>query len=1024
MAAVNSARRYATAIGALLVCCGSAFALNPALDVSQYAHTSWRNRDGFARSEIDGIAQTADGYLWLATQFGILRFDGVRTAPWQPPPGQRLASDIVRTLLAARDGALWIGTANGLASWKNGKLRAYPDLASFRITSLVEDHAGAIWAGAYQANDGKICEIRGGNIHCYPEIHGPGQEVTGLHEDNQGNLWVATLTGVWRYRPGAREDYPTPDEPNGIRGFADSPDGGILIAAPGGVRRLSGGKSTVLWPFPDAVRASRGRWLLRDRDGGLWAGTSNAGIVHVHNGRTDVFDETDGLSGNFITSIFEDREGNIWIGTFKGLDRFREMPVVTYTSKQGLSNVPQGSVLATNDGSVWAGMSDGLNRVKDGQVTAYRPRGFNPISGRREIEVKGMPERGGQSLFQDSRGRIWVGTRKAVGYLDDDRFVASAPGGVVDAFAEDAAGNIWFASQEHGLAKITPQNEITQTSWAALGHMGRGDPIVPDLSRGGLWLGFYEGGISWFKDGGVGKTYTAADGLAGGSVTDLRFDGEGALWVAAQGGVSRVKNGHIAGLSSRNGLPCDTVVWTIEDNERSLWLYMPCGLVRIARPELDAWLAATDKVRWTLRSVVFDNSDGAESRGAVGGFTPRVARSRDGKLWFASTDGLSFVDPHHLPFNNLPPPVRVEQITADRKIYDTSPGRHLPPLVRDLEIDFTALSLVAPEKNRFKYKLEGYDTDWQDAGTRRQAFYTNLSPRRYRFRVMASNNSGVWNEAGASLDFSIDPAWNQTLWFRAAVVAAFFAVLWGWYRYRLHQLARQFDIRMEERVNERTRIARDLHDTLLQGFQGVLLKFSAVSYMLPDQSQARDLLEQAVDQARQSIEEGRDAVQGLRTSTLASDDLARTIGTIGEELAEDSLNHRRPRFRIEVQGAPMDLAPLVRDEVCRIVVEALRNAFHHADAGQIEVAIHYEKRCLRVQVRDDGKGIEQSVLEAGGRERHHGLKGMHERASLIRGKLEVWSKPGFGCEVELTVPAPLAYAAPHAGPHTGQRRVS
>jgi len=372
--------------------------------------------------------------------------------------------------------------------------------------------------------------------------------------------------------------------------------------------------------------------------------------------------------------------------------------------------------------------------------------------------------------------------------------------------------------------------------------------------------------------------------------------------------------------------------------------------------------------------------------------------------------------------------VHIEQITANRRTYDpasaVSGSLRLPPLVRDLEIDYTALSLVAPEKNRFKYMLEGYDTDWQDAGTRRQAFYTNLSPRRYRFRVQASNNSGVWNEAGVSLDFSIDPAWYQTPWFPAAAVVALFAVVWSLYRYRLHHLERQFGLRMEERVNERTRIARDLHDTLLQGFQGVLLKFSAASYMLPDHSPARDLLEQAVEQARKSIEEGRDAVQGLRTSTLASNDLARTIGTIGEELAAESLNGRRPGFRIEVEGTPMDLAPLVRDEVCRIVVEALRNAFRHADAEQIEVAIHYEKRCLRVQVRDDGKGVDQSVLAAGGRDGHHGLKGMHERASLLRGKLEVWSKAGFGCEVELTVPAPVAYAAPHAGPHTGERHVS
>jgi signal transduction histidine kinase/ligand-binding sensor domain-containing protein len=994
-------------LGVLCVACPCAFALNPALEVSQYAHTSWRNRDGFARSEIDGIVQTADGYLWLATQFGILRFDGVRTAPWQPPPGQRLPSDHVMALLAARNGALWIGTERGLASWKNGKLREYPELAGLDVGSLVEDHVGAIWAGAYQVNDGKLCEIRGGNVHCDPEIHGPGQGVMAMREDSRGNLWVATYKGVWRWKPKAREYYPTPDEPNGIRGFADSPDGGILIAAPGAVRHLSGGKSTIVRPFPDAARASRSTCFLRDRDGGLWVGTTYGGIVHVHNGSTDVFAETDGLSGNFVTQLFEDREGNIWIGTSKGLDRFREMPVVTLTLKQGLSSSPQGAVLAARDGSVWAGMIDGLNGLNDGRVTAYRARGSKPIPGINEIEVKGMPQRGVAALFQDSRDRIWFGTPDTVGYLEDDRFVASAPGGNVDALAEDAAGNIWFDSHERGLTKITPQGEITQTPWTALGHKDTANPMVPDPARGGLWLGFYDGGIGWFRDGGVRKTYTAADGLAGGRVTDLRFDSESALWVAAQGGVSRVKNGRITNLNSRNGLPCDTVFWTIEDDDRSLWLYMPCGLVRIARAERDAWLAAPDNVHRTLRRVVFDNSDGAASPGNVGGYTPRVARSRDGRLWFKSTEGISFVDPHHLPFNNIPPPVHVEQITADRKIYDATPGRHLPPLVRDLEIDYTALSLVAPEKNKFRYKLEGYDSDWQDAGTRRQTFYTNLSPRHYRFRVMASNNSGVWNEAGASLDFSIDPAWYQTRLFQAACVATFLLLLAGFYRLRLRQVTRKFDLRMEERVNERTRIARDLHDTLLQSFQGVLLKFSALSYKLPENSEARADLEDAIDLARDAVTEGRDAVQGLRQSTLIPNDLARSIGAIGEELAGEQTG--KSGFRIHVEGAARDLPPLVRDEVYRIAVEALRNAFRHSGASQVEVEIRYDSRRFTMRVRDNGKGIDPQVIESGRRAGHHGLPGMHERAGLAGGTLAVWSKPGTGTEIELTISAAIAY---------------
>jgi signal transduction histidine kinase len=321
------------------------------------------------------------------------------------------------------------------------------------------------------------------------------------------------------------------------------------------------------------------------------------------------------------------------------------------------------------------------------------------------------------------------------------------------------------------------------------------------------------------------------------------------------------------------------------------------------------------------------------------------------------------------------------------------------------------LSLVAPEKVLFRYKLEGWDRDWQNAGTRRQAFYSNLPPRGYRFRVAACNNSGVWNEAGTFLDFAIAPAYYQTIWFRLSCVAAFLALLAALYQLRLRQMAQHFNIRMEERVNERTRIARDLHDTLLQSFQGVLLKFHAVTYMLPDRpADAGKMLEGIIEQARAAIAEGRDAVQGLRSSSVVSSDLAWAISTFGEGLAADHPNANSPHFRAHVEGRPRDLAPVLQDEVYRIAGEALRNAFRHARAKRIEVDIHYDRRQLRLRVRDDGKGIDTEVIDEGGRAGHHGLPGMQERAKLVGGKLAIWSELDSGTEVELTIPASVAYA--------------
>ena len=452
----------------------------------------------------------------------------------------------------------------------------------------------------------------------------------------------------------------------------------------------------------------------------------------------------------------------------------------------------------------------------------------------------------------------------------------------------------------------------------------------------------------------------------------------------------------------------------IEDDVDSVWLYMACGLVRIPRSALDAWAATVDKdmsARPTIQATLFDSSDGVRSAASLSTFSPHAGRSLDGKLWFLTVDGVMVVDPRHLPFNNLPPPVHIEQLTADHKIYDVASNAvHLPPLIRDLQIDYTALSLVAQEKMRFRYKLEGKDRDWQDVGTRRQAFYNDLPPRSYRFRVIASNNSGVWNEAGASLNFSVAPAYYQTDGFQLLSAVAILIVCAAILHLRSRQVARQFNMRLEERVNERTRIARDLHDTLLQSFHGVLLRFQAVTYLLPDRpAEAQAALNAVIEQASQAVTEGRDAVQGLRASAVVSSDFAGAIGVLGDELAKQ-LTTNPPDFRVDVEGIPRDLAPLLGDEVYRIAGEALRNAFRHANAKHIEVEVHYDRREFRLRIRDDGKGIDPKVLAGGGVTGHYGLAGMHERAAIVGGTLTIWSELDSGTEAELIIPASIAYA--------------
>ena len=771
------------------------FGMNPALDVSQYAHTAWKIRDGFAEGSIIAIAQTPDGYLWLGTAFGLYRFDGVRSVLWEPPPDQQLPSNTITKLVVARDGTLWIGTWSGLASWKNGRLTRYAELAGSAIFALVEDRAGSIWVGA-KGPDGKLCEIRNGSVRCGPEMGGVDRGVFGLHKDSNGNLWVGLEAGVWRWRGGPPEFYAVPGLPNGrMQGMADGEDGTVLIAASGAVMRLTDGRAKALYQFPTARRGFRVLKMLRDRDGGLWVAPAGRGIVHIHQGRTDVFSESDGLSGNDIYDLFEDREGNIWVATINGLDRFHELPVVTYSRKQGLSDIPWGGILAARDGSVWFATLNGLNRLSHGQVAVYRQ---HRMARGQEAVGNGLPDEGVGSLFQDSRGRIWVSTPREVGYLETNRFVpTSVPGGLVASFTGDASGNLWIANRELGLLRLSQDHVFPPIPWATFGRKDPAVVLATDPLHDGLWLGFSGGGVAWFRDGQVRSSYSASDGLGKGAVNQLRFDSEGALWIATEGGLTRLKDGHIATLTSKNGLPCDGVQWTMEDDAQAVWLMMPCGLVRVARSELDTRASARDQTPGTIHTTVFDNSDGLRTLAVVGDYTPRVAKSADGKLWFMSPDGIGVVDPHHLPFNKLRPPVHIERVAADGKEYgktlsgDVQSIPRLPSPVRELEIDYSALSLVVPEKVLFRYKLEGWDQDWQDAGTRRQAFYNNLPPRNYTFRVQACNNSGLWNEAGTSFNFSIAPAYYQTYWFRFSCFAAFVALLWALHRWRIRQLKDQ-----------------------------------------------------------------------------------------------------------------------------------------------------------------------------------------------------------------------------------------
>jgi signal transduction histidine kinase len=939
----------------LLACCRGASGLSPSLDISQYAHKAWTVREGFFRGAVNSIAQTRDGYLWLGTEFGLVRFDGVRSVPWGPSSGEHLPSNDILKLLVTHDGRLWIGTTAGLASWNDGRLTHYPELDGQGTLALLEDSQGTTWASSAGSPMGKLCAIQSGKVQCSGEDGALGRGVVSLYE-HWSSLWVGAGTGLWQWKPGAPRLHRMPGPPSEIFDLVAGDNSRLLIAVNGEMKQLVDGRAAA-YPVPGGGRFRPYR-LLRDHEGGLWMGSASQGLLHVHQGRTDQFGSAEGLSGENVNCLFEDREGNVWVGTNDGLDRFRDFAVPTLSSKQGFSRTVV-SALAARDGSVWFSTTDGLNRWNDGQITIYRKRG-DPLGLRaarppavREIYDNGLPDNAMGALGEDDRGRIWVSTIRGVAYFEDGRFipVRSLPSRNVYSIAEESAGSLWAYDLDqcfHLLNGLV----VERIPWDKLGHKDQATALIPDRVRGGVWLGFLQGGVSYFKDGQVRASYAAGEGR----VKSLQFDRDGTLWAATRGGLSRVKNGRVATLTSRDGLPCDAIHWVAEDDSHSFWLYLECGLARIDRSELDAW--AGDPKR-TVKATVFDSSDGVTSQWSAGSFSPQVAKSLDGKLWFVNRGGVSVIDPPHLPFNKLPPPVHIEQITADRKTHDASSKLRLPALTRDLEIEYTALSFVAPEKNRFRVKLEGRDPDWKDIGNERKAFYNDLPPRNYRFRVMASNNSGVWNEAGDSFDFSIDAAYYQTRWFQASCVAAFLGLLWVLYRYRLHQIAQRFNTRLDERA----RIARELHDTLLQSFHGLMFRYQAARNMLPRRpEEAMQTLDGALERTEQAIVEGRDAIHGLRASTVVTNELAQAVTALGVEMRPlDSSRESTSsfgRFHVVVEGQPRELHPILRDEVYSIAREAVRNAFRHAQAHDIEVEIAYNVSSFRLRIRDDGKGID------------------------------------------------------------------
>jgi signal transduction histidine kinase/ligand-binding sensor domain-containing protein len=973
----------------LLFFSGRLSALEPAHTITQYAHTVWTRQNAQLPGAVLALAQTPDGNLWVGTEFGLLRFDSLRFLPWTAPPGQRLVSEYIYSLAADRDGSLWIGTREGLSHWSGERLQYYQTSqgpAGPGVAAILVDRGGSVWVGTAGYRSGGLCRVEANRLHCYSGGDGlPGFGVLSLLEDRSGNLWAGGL-GLYRWKPGESHVYPVTNVPQ-ITSIVEDHHGEIWTSARG-VEHLTDGK-LVPYRLLDASQNIQPGTLLSDRDGGLWVGTQGQGLLHLYEGRLDRFTHADGLSGDVVRSLFEDREGNVWAATDGGLDQFRDFPVTTISKREGLSHDSVGSVFASHDGSVWIGTERGLNRVQGGKIISYDKR-------------DGLPSHGIMAIFEQQVGRVWVHSLAGLAYSERDRFHQLDGYPVRDirsiaAMTEDRDHCVWLSDPEHGLIQLRDTHITKVVPWSQFENK-QAWALEADHNDGGLWLGFAQGGIAYYKPGRAPRWYFTADGLTTGAVTDLHLNGDGTLWIATQGGLSRLTKGHIAALTGANGLPCDRIHAMVEDDGGALWLNTACGLVRVDPSELSAWSANPHR---KIQVKTYDASDGMRTRPTPTGYFRRAAKSNDGRLWFAVLDGVAVVDPRHLPENRLPPPVQIEQITAGHTAYLIHSHPELPPLTRELQIDYSALSFAAPEKVRFRYRLEGFDKEWMDAGGRRQAAYTNLPPRHYQFRVIASNNDGVWNETGASVDFSIQPAFYQTNWFRLASIAGFTLLLWGLHGLRLRRMAAQLNVRFEERLAERTRIAREIHDTLLQNISGFALQLDGLSKTV--RAPVRDRLHELRQQAEQCLREAREFVWDLRSPVLEEKDLSAALRGAGEEIVAGV----PVRFHMTVRGDCRPAPAKLQEQLLRIVQEATRNSVRHGQATEINMHVAYmDPDLIRVQMRDDGQGFD--LEEASGKLGHWGLTIMRERARQIGAELKISTAPGHGTEIEIVVPVASA----------------
>jgi signal transduction histidine kinase/ligand-binding sensor domain-containing protein len=981
----------------LLSLAPSAQALDPKLTISQYIHDEWGPEDGFPGGSVNSIAET-DGYLWIGAEKGLIRFDGNTFRLFDQSNTPELPSGPVLGLATDGDGGLWIRCVGpsllrsgpNLLRYRRGKFErvVFPnDAAEDFVTAVGGGPKGDLIlarpGGPFRYRGGKLDRI-GGNLGL---ARGLSISVTETDDDS---IWLGTPgTGLVRIRNG-QETLIT-----GLPNFKINcvlAGGGpkVWAGTDAGLVRWNGNEITRDGVPPPLQNHGRVLALARDRDSNTWVGTPEALFRINANGSYSVQRDDDRQAGP-VNAIFEDREGDLWVGRARGIERFRESAFLSYT------------------------------------------------------KIAGGP------LFVDSEGRTWVGSAKGgLVWLNGTKTESLARTAFGEALSADVVysidggpGELWVGRQKGGLTCLRPAGaSFAANTYTPANGLAPGIVYAVRRNRDGtVWAGTLGGGVSRLRGSQI-TTYTTTSGLASNTIYAIEEGANGTMWFATSSGLSSLSRGHWSTYTGKEGLPPGRINCLTEDSGGILWIGTDSGpaFVRSDRvqtpPQLpesllreifgitddghgSLWIATSKTVVRCPRSYLLGATQGV---GAFREFTPddgipgsegvrryrSVIKDGSGRIWFSLHGGVSVVDPIRLFRETVPAIVHIQSISADGNPVDMALPARIPAGRQRVGFRFTGLSMSAPERVRFRYRLDDLDHDWSQPLVTGEAAYTNLAPGYYRFRVMASNSEGLWSGTEAAVPVEVMPLFWQTWRFRIASALAFVLVCVTIHRIHLRQVTKQLNVRFEERLAERTRIAQDLHDTLLQGLLGASMQLHAVTEGVPAELPARSKLNAVLELLRRVTDEGRSAVNGLRTSHQ-SDSLENAFASFPEQQTAPSST----KFRVIVEGRRRPLNVLVRDEIYRIGREALVNSFRHAQASNVELKIEYFSRSLRLAVRDDGCGINAEVLESG-RRGHWGLLGMRERARRIDGRLDILSREGEGTEVTLSVAGKIAFCRPPA----------